>query len=512
MVATALAAFLLYLPSLRSDFVYDAGAQIEQDDYLHVAAHGWDIVTLRVLAQDVLDGARPVHLFSLWLDARLWGREPFGYHLTSQLLHALTCALLVLLMARLAEGSGGSSPGGLTSGAFAGVVLGALFFAVHPVNVEAVAEVSYREDVLATLFLVGGLCLATYYPGGSGGWRAAGMGAACVLAMVLAAGSKETGFAGPWLLLLYAGLYRRSAWDRRWTALVAAVFAAVGGLALARVALAPEVSEIFREKPGYLGGSLAAVFGIQPRLWAFLAGKLVAPFGLSADYMPQDVAGVTLGGALAALAAVAALQAWLSWRSRMACVGTAMFWLGLAPVSNFVPLFRPLADRFLYLPSAGAALLLASVFALLPWRRRGMRAAVAACAVFIGMLAVLAWQRQEVFASSLNLWRDTLRKSPASETAANNLGFAQYDAGDLEGARGTFLLLLESTQARKAEAWLGLALIAEREGRAAEAEAAMRRALALDARYARPLALVASMDLTEANAQVLDGIVRRVRP
>ena len=55
------------------------------------------------------------------------------------------------------------------------------------------------------------------------------------------------------------------------------------------------------------------------------------------------------------LAVVVSLQAWLISKSRMGALGVAIYWLGLATVSNFVPLNRIVADRFYYVPLAGVA-------------------------------------------------------------------------------------------------------------------------------------------------------------
>ncbi|MEI6339608.1 MAG: hypothetical protein WCQ57_13655, partial [Verrucomicrobiota bacterium] len=148
--------FALYLPTLKSGFVYDAEAQVLVDGYIHERANFFEVISLRVLSRDVLDFNRPVQLLSLMVDSLCWGRNPFGYHLTSNLVHALNAALLFLLILRLAE-AGGIGRSGLFPWIAAA---GALLFAWHPVNVEAVAEVSCREDLLATFFLLAGLLLA----------------------------------------------------------------------------------------------------------------------------------------------------------------------------------------------------------------------------------------------------------------------------------------------------------------------------------------------------------------
>jgi hypothetical protein len=89
----------LYAPTLRGEFVYDSIAQVLYSDYIHTPANWDDVLTLRVVGRDELDRNRPMHLASLMLDAAIWKKEPFGYRLTSVLLHALNAALLFLFIA-----------------------------------------------------------------------------------------------------------------------------------------------------------------------------------------------------------------------------------------------------------------------------------------------------------------------------------------------------------------------------------------------------------------------------
>ncbi|MFM8810134.1 MAG: hypothetical protein ACKOJB_14750, partial [Chthoniobacterales bacterium] len=82
----------LYFPTLRGGFVYDSIAQVLYSDYIHTSANWSDVLTLRVVGQDELDRNRPLHLASLMLDAAIWRKNPFGYRLTSVLLHALNAS------------------------------------------------------------------------------------------------------------------------------------------------------------------------------------------------------------------------------------------------------------------------------------------------------------------------------------------------------------------------------------------------------------------------------------
>lgn len=503
-IGVGCATFLLYLRSLGSGFTYDAEIQVLADGYIHDSSHFAEVITLRVLGRDVLDGNRPVQLLSLMCDALLWGRRPFGYHLTSNLLHSLNAALVFLLIVRLA--GNGAPPGNWERLAAA---LAALAFAFHPVNVEPVAEVSSREDPLAAFFLLLGLIAATEFARRTGK-AAMAWAAGCVAAIVLATGAKETGATGPFLLAFYWLLLRRGDPWKRWAALIACAFAVTALFLAARFALAPRDSQIFLHPPVYVGGSLDKVFEIQPRIWVFLLTNIFRPLHLSADYVPQNVMGITLAPALLALLLFLLLQGLASWKSRTAFFGAAVFWSALAPVSNFIPIYRFAADRYLYLPMIGLAITLGGVLFLA--RRPGMRIALTAVlSLLLALLAGLSWQRQAVFANSLNLWRDASAKSPFSYTAADNLGYALLPAGDYEAALRAFEKAAAISQSKKADPWAGMALALEALGREKDAEEALRRAIAIDEMYGDPDRLVAALITNREKAAILAKIRARMR-
>ncbi|MGH8046291.1 MAG: tetratricopeptide repeat protein [Chthoniobacterales bacterium] len=518
-----LAAFALYSRSLWSGFVYDAEAQIQYDSYIHTPAHFADVASLRVVGQDVLDGTRPVHLFFLMTDSLVWGRNPFGYHLTSNLLHAFNTALLFLLLARLGAEI---SPTQSAQRVWMAAAAGTLIFIAHPMLVEPISEVSDREDPLALFFTLAALSFAIHFPCGSQ-LRTIACGAACVVSAFLAAASKESGFVVPLILALFAWIFRGAKPHRAWGILLAAVFVVVGSFVVARFALPPEVSKIFPQKPQYIGGSLGAVLQLEPRVWVFLFSKVAWPLHLSADYMPQDVAAIfplhfpaeytpqtitwiLFTCAIAVLAVLLAVQTILSLKSRLALLGTSIFWLGLAPVSNFIPLFRPVADRFFYMPMAGIAATVCAAL-LLAQRKRFFQIAGGAIFLIAIALGCLAWQRQAVFANPLNLWRDTTANSPNSWTAADNLGYALGDAGDYDGALKAFGRALQLTNEKQPDPWAGAAMILERMGRHGDAGTVLQKAIALDPRYARPQELVEAVTMNPEDAAEIEKILERSR-
>ncbi|MFV0338264.1 MAG: hypothetical protein ACK5LK_08500 [Chthoniobacterales bacterium] len=495
--------FLLYLPSLWSDFVYDAEAQILIGDYIHNPSNFIEVVTFQVMGKDVLDFNRPVQLFSLMLDSLVWGKWAVGYHLTSNILHACNAGLLALLILRfLPKTTDGANR--LVAG------LCALVFAFHPVLVEAVAEISYREDVLATGFVLLALLAGEFFAC-SRGVKTFILGNGVVVAVWLACASKETGVVTPLLLLALAFIFHREQVWRRWGVLILAVCVVTVCFLFVRFVLESETSIIFTNPPRYLGGSLGMVFEIQPRLWVFLIKIIFWPFGLSADYTPQNVIWITLSWAIFWLFVVLVAQILLARKSRLAAFGSVIFWLGLVPVSNFLPMYRPLADRFLYLPMLGVAFMLAGVLTL--WDSRSVGRKVASCVVIVALIFLggLSIQRQSVFSSSLALWQDTVTKSPTSYTANFNLSYALRKAGDSMAALSSLRAAQKTLKSENADILAAQAFIYEDLGKQQKAEEALRRAVSLDHRYERPDELVEALVMTQEDAATMEKILLRLK-
>jgi hypothetical protein len=96
----------------------------------------------------------PLRWISFGLDYVLWWNEPFGYHLTSLLIHGSNAVIFYFVALWLVASS---CPGPLLTPAILRATAGvaALFFGIHPLRVEPVAWASARGELLAGLFFLG---------------------------------------------------------------------------------------------------------------------------------------------------------------------------------------------------------------------------------------------------------------------------------------------------------------------------------------------------------------------
>lgn len=515
--AIGLAAITLavFSPTLSAGFVYDARLQILTDTFLHDPGNWLDVLSFRVLARDVLDFNRPVHLASLMLDATVWGTEPFGYHLTSVLLHAANAVLVWLLVRDVlsgddAPGQGSEGRGAPRTRALV-ALLAALLFAVHPVVVEAVAEPTFREDLLAAAFTLGAVVLAARHQpsAGNDARRALGCAALCLLAVA----SKESGVAAPAVLAAFWWLFRGGARTRFWGMAIGGGLALATAFLAARFLLEPTPSRIFETRPGYPGGSFAGAMTLEPRILALYAQLIALPVNLSADYGLFSVRHLPLWAALVVLAALVGAAAVAVVRDRRILFGVLLVLLPLLPVSNLVPIYRAAADRYLYFPMAGVACIVACLLDRLAARATEQTRQV----VLIGSMAVLAAlaaanvSRQAVWANPLALWEDTYRKIPTSYTAAQGYSAALRDAGRHEEAVELARRAIDLTGGTRGDAWLALALALDAAGKTAEADAAAAKAIEVDGRLADPDARVAVLAMERGEAEAAKKVLARIR-
>lgn len=495
----ALIVTAVYLPMLRNGFVYDSESQVLNDPFIHDPCNWADVLTLRVLSRDVLDFNRPMNLASLMADSVFWKKNPFGYHLTNLLLHVANCVMLFVLLGRPSRT--GDSPSRLGGMPAAGAFVAALFFGLHPVNVEAVAEVAYREDLLVVFFSLAGLLIA-------GRWRRSLAGCFMAIAcFLLAAASKETGILTPlWLAAALAVVLGGVGGHKHWRLLLGGTIAAVGLFAAARFHLSPGHSAIFLAQPPRLGGGFLDTLLIQTRIWAMYFRQIVFPIDLCADYGPYSLRNFSFIASFLALLGVAGIQIFLSLRSPLFAFGAVTFWFFLLPASNLLPMFRPMADRFLYFPMIGVALMLASLIAGLSHRR--MVAGALACAL-IAPLAARTFAQERIWHDSQSLWKATLETNPASITALNNLAGVLVADGKPEEALGYIEHGGLALRFQNAETFAVKAVALDAVGRQAQADAAFKQSIQLDVRYAKPALLVQGLTWNRRDADKLQIIANR---
>ncbi len=153
-VFLALITFAVFSGSLGNRFVnWDDGMFIIENSNIR----GLDSPHIHRMFTTLEVGAyTPLSQLSLALDYATWKLDPFGYHLTSLLLHCANAILVFWIARLLLDRALGSSRPTLNN---LGALAAALLFSIHPMRVESVAWASERRDVLSGFFgLAATLC------------------------------------------------------------------------------------------------------------------------------------------------------------------------------------------------------------------------------------------------------------------------------------------------------------------------------------------------------------------
>jgi tetratricopeptide (TPR) repeat protein len=396
-----------YGPALRAGFIWDDDDYVTENPLLHTP-DGFERIWL---SMDAPSQYFPLVYTAFRIEYGLWGLDPLGYHLINVLFHAANALLLWLLLRRLD---------------IRGAWFAAAVFALHPVQVESVAWITERKNVMSLFFSLASLLawLRFVEPRGGLGRR---FYLASLIFYALALSSKVTACTLPAAQLLVLWL-RGHPINRRRIAHVMPFFAL--GVAMGLV-----ITYWERHHIGTVGDRFSSTFIesflIATRATWFYLGKLLWPTQLTFSYPkfeidPSDPLQYTW-------AIAGAVLLWGLWRWRSAVgrapLAAAIFFVAtLSPLLGFVPLFTfwytYVADHYQYMASIGPIVLVsAGATHLLRDRTSlGMRGLASVAALVLIVLAVLVWNQSRVYESEETLWRDTIAKNPTSWMAQTNLG------------------------------------------------------------------------------------------
>jgi len=394
---------IVYLPALTGGFLWNDSDYVTRGDLqsLDGLRRIWTVFGATEQYYPLL------HSF-FWVQHRLWGDHPLGYHVVTLLLHAGAAVLGGRVLQRLAV---------------PGAWYAALLFALHPVHVESVAWIAEQKN---TLSLVGYLGAAWMYlrfldhrrPGVY--LAAVGLFVLALLAKTVTATlpaallvvlwwkhgrlnlRRDVGPLLPWLLLGAVGGWFSSVVERR-------ILGAEG----------PEFALPFLER-GLVAGR-AIGFYLANLVWPSRLNFVYPRWTLDAGAGWQwlfPIGAVALGAAL-----------WSIRRFNRGPLAAYLFFVGsLFPVLGFVNLFGAryswVWDHWQYLADLGPLALTAAGVA---WLHDGpasrfRRAVQGGAVVVVAVLGGLTWRHCGMFHDASTLYRETIARNPTCWLAHNNLG------------------------------------------------------------------------------------------
>ena len=421
MVAT----LALYNPVNRHPFVnYDDDRYITENLHVHNGLT-WRTITWAFTATEQ-GNWHPLTWLSHALDYQLFHQNPAGHHLTSLLIHAANAVLLFLFLMYATRRLGPS-------------LFVAALFALHPINVESVAWVAERKNVLCTFFFFATLIAYCWYAR-QPDWRRylvfAGL-------FVLGLMSKPMVITLPFVLLLLdywpLGRIRGGRADATAAPLSKLVVEKLPLIALSAA------SAVITMQAQRAGGAMrsTAQFSLAVRLenavmaYAMYLWKMIWPSHLSPIYPhPGDsLAGWQVGTSALVLLAVTAVA--LKFRARRYLLTGWLWFLGtLVPVIGLVQVGdQAMADRYAYIPLVG-------IFIMIAWRiadladskQIGLVVRVIPAACVLLALSFATNRQLGYWSSNYDLWTHAVAVTGRNFIAQDNLGGALLWLGKTDEA------------------------------------------------------------------------------
>ncbi|MGD0383754.1 MAG: tetratricopeptide repeat protein [Thermoguttaceae bacterium] len=497
-----IAVFLVYLPSINGEFVLDD--ELFTQNAMVNAPDGLYRFWLTTQAADYW----PVTNTTFWIEWRLWWTHSTGYHVTNLILHVAEALLIWIILKKL------SIPGAF---------LAALIFAVHPVNVEAVAWISQRKDVMAMLFFLlsilwylkadmptlnVGMAPVAYQCSHGGPWEREKLArrwlaaklAAChcplstvhcprfywlsLAAVVLAKRGKGSAAVLPVLLPMF--IRRLRPLRRLDLARIAPFFLVAAAMAGVNVWFQTHGTETTIRVASFTERMLGAG-GVA---WFYLY-KALFPIDLIFIYPQWHIQAGNLLWWLplsAGLIVTAVLYRHVkNWGWPLLFAG-GFFCAALAPVMGFVDVgfmkYSLVADHYQHIAIIGVIALASAPWSLWHRRARGdsRRAAILIAVMAVGVLGFLAWRQNGLYRDPITLYEATLEKNPNCWMAQNNLGYELVRIGRYQEAIKNFRRVIQlNPDYAEVRNNFGAALI--HMGRTREAMEQYERALQLKSNY-----------------------------
>jgi len=399
---------LAYWPAINAGFIWDDDSYVTQNPLVQEPEGLWRIWIPRQTPQYY-----PAVFTTFWIEFHIWGLRPLGYHFVNVLLHIANALLVWRLCVML------RIPGAWLIGAV---------FAVHPINVESVAWITERKNVLSGFFYLSAAMMYLRFENARerrepasdfrGVW---GRYALALILFVLALLSKTVTCSLPAALILMMLWQRRRLSVQRLAPLVP--------MFIIGLALALNTAMIEREHVGAEGVNFAFSIAdrilIASRALLFYPWKMLWPHPLMFIY-PRwtiDESSVWSYWTVAVVALIGAAALWGYWRGwRGPALALAYYAGTILPALGFFNvypmLFSFVADHFAYLASLG---IITVVIAALTTVVRTPRRLAIVAATLLPILATLTMRQSTAYLNAETLWRDTVEKNPDSWMPHNNL-------------------------------------------------------------------------------------------
>jgi len=487
-VVLAAVTIFAYRPAWHGGFLWDDDAYIINNELL-TAPDGWQRIWFSL---DSPSQYFPLTYSTFRIEHALWSVNTTGYHWVNLLLHVANALLVWAVLARLRV------PGSW---------LAAAIFALHPVQVESVAWITERKNVLMGFFFL--LTVLAWVAFVDKRTRRPWMFYCLALMFyVLALAAKTTACTVPAALFLILWLQEKPITMRRVIQIVPFV---VLGIASGLLAVWWERYHQGTNRAVFLFLSPIERILVASRAVWFYLSKIFWPSNLTFIYPRWNISPADLLDYIWLLAGIVACVAIYFLRryfGRSVEVAAAFFVTTLSPVLGFIMLFTFrytfVADHYQYLACIGPiALASAGMVSFSDKFTRYRAVVVSAALLLVATLGTLTWRQAATYTDIERLWRTTLARNPECWMAETNLGLVLLQQGKIDDGIAHYRSALQmQPDSWDAEYNLGTALLGK--GQVDEAIQHCERAVGM--RPTDPDAQVSLGDALRQKGRIDDAI------
>lgn len=419
---------LIYANSFDNEFVWDDEDNIYNNAYIQDWKYLPNYFTENVIAGagKVSNYYRPLVLLTYSVDYKIWKLNTFGYHLTSFLFHIISAILLYYLVLIL-----------LNKKVVAFIT--GLFFAIHPVQPEAVTYMAGRADPQSMVFLLLSFILFFLSLKSKKIYLKIAFYITSILSFIITILSKESMAIFPALLILtdYCFFEKKLSFRSiRNIILRSLPFVGVSLIyAILRLTKLNFINTLnFYTQPTLYSSNLwvrlLTFFKVLPEYFRILIWPTDLHMERSIPFVTSIFDPSFFVFIIFLIVIIYLIKS--TWKkTKVVFFGFAWFFIWIFPYSNIFPINAIYMDHWLYVPAIGMFLIVAYFYDEFRWKKQYLTYILVFFIIFFSLASI---KRNNDWQDPISLYTNILQYSPETVRVHNNLAMAYADKGMIQEA------------------------------------------------------------------------------
>ena len=420
---------IIYFATVHSPFIYDDAHAIEDNPYIKNLSKFQQMVGV----QNIFN--RSILLFTFSVNHAIGQLDVFGYHLINLMLHLCVGIMLYFLTMELLTIENPA----LTQ-TFQRLPLAvSLIHIFNPINVESVTYLSSRSSVLVTLFYLSSFYLFIRFVNSKEKkkkWKNIHYPIVIFFLFYLGLGTKEIIVTLPIIAVLYLWVHSSTKNFHKFLPELAVILIPLIIYLLYRYVQMGNLLEIKTDPYSYMIDRSLYILTQIKVVISYYFVKLIFPINLNFEPDIRLVSGFLDWEWVVSLIIGVCIAIGIFYQKSI-LLKCAFIWalITILPTSSIIPLKQIATEHRTYLPGLGINMGLGILFLRGVSHRKLIPPTLF---IFLVIYGLLAMKRSLDYRSEINLWQDTVRKSPYKSMVHNNMGTAYLSKERLKEARKSF--------------------------------------------------------------------------